>query len=137
MARRALIDAHFDRAERYARLASAALPNNSIPWLVLGQSILLNELEAANEGGGETAAPSDEARIREAETCFTQALELAQAERSGVERSAGADRTRAGENRTAATPTARAKISNRRIASSAKMPTACASMGLCCDRAAA
>ncbi|MGD0119684.1 MAG: hypothetical protein ABSD30_16575 [Candidatus Binatus sp.] len=83
MARRALIDAHFDRAERYARLASAALPNNSIPWLVLGQSILLNELEAANEGGGETTTPSDETRIREAESCFTQALELAQAEHAG------------------------------------------------------
>jgi tetratricopeptide (TPR) repeat protein len=83
MARRALIDAHFDRAERYARLASAALPNNSIPWLVLGQSILLNELEAANEVGGETTTPSDETRIREAESCFTQALELAQAEHAG------------------------------------------------------
>ena len=82
MARRALLDAHYDRAERYARLASAALPNNSIPWLVLGQAILLNELEEANGGDSpEPAAPSDEARIREAETCFTQALTLAQAER--------------------------------------------------------
>src|SRR5271168_3740271 len=84
MARRALIDAHFDRAERYARLASAALPNNSIPWLVLGQSILLNELEAANEGGGETTTPSYETRIREAESCFTQALALAQGEHKGA-----------------------------------------------------
>jgi tetratricopeptide (TPR) repeat protein len=81
MARRALIDAHFDRAERYARLASAALPNNSIPWLVLGQAILLNELEVAGEGASDTPAPNDENRIRESETCFTQALTLAQAER--------------------------------------------------------
>jgi tetratricopeptide (TPR) repeat protein len=81
MARRALLDAHFDRAERYARLASAALPNNSIPWLVLGQAILLNELEMAGEGASETPALSDEGRIRESETCFTQALTLAQAER--------------------------------------------------------
>jgi tetratricopeptide (TPR) repeat protein len=81
MARRALIDAHFDRAERYARLASAALPNNSIPWLVLGQAILLNELEMAGEGSSDTPAQSDEARVREAESCFTQALTLAQAER--------------------------------------------------------
>ena len=80
MARRALIDAHFDRAERYARLASAALPNNSIPWLVLGQAILLNELEVAGEGASDTPAPNDENRIRESETCFTQALTLAQAE---------------------------------------------------------
>jgi tetratricopeptide (TPR) repeat protein len=83
MARRALIDAHYDRAERYARLASAALPNNSIPWLVLGQAILLNELEAANASGGETPSQNDETRIREAESCFTQALELAQGEHQG------------------------------------------------------
>jgi len=83
MARRALIDAHFDRAERYARLASAALPNNSIPWLVLGQAILLNELELANAGGNEAPAQNDEARIREAESCFTQALALAQGEHVG------------------------------------------------------
>ena len=80
MARRALLDAHFDRAERYARLASAALPNNSIPWLVLGQAILLNELEMAGESSSDTPAQSDEARVRESETCFTQALTLAQAE---------------------------------------------------------
>src|SRR5580704_2069099 len=79
MARRALLDAHYDRAERYARLASAALPNNSIPWLVLGQAILLNELEMAGEGSSDTPAQSDEGRVREAETCFTQALTLAQA----------------------------------------------------------
>src|SRR5216683_4019267 len=53
MARRALLDAHFDRAERYARLASAALPNSSIPWLVLGQAILLGELEAGGAGASE------------------------------------------------------------------------------------
>src|SRR5260370_28825100 len=80
MARRALLDAHFDRAERYARLASAALPNNSIPWLVLGQAILLNELEMAAEGTSDTPARSDEARIREPPTCFTQTRTLAQAE---------------------------------------------------------
>src|ERR1700735_1765581 len=81
MARRALLDAHYDRAERYARLASTALQNNSIPWLVLGQAILLNELEMAGESSSETPAQNDEGRIREAETCFTQALTLAQAER--------------------------------------------------------
>jgi tetratricopeptide (TPR) repeat protein len=80
MARRALLDAHYDRAERYARLASAALPNNSIPWLVLGQAILLNELEMAADGSSDTPAQNDEGRVREAETCFTQALTLAQAE---------------------------------------------------------
>ncbi len=82
MARRALLDAHFDRAERFARLASAALPNNSIPWLVLGQAILLNELEAGGAGAAEAPAQNDGSRVREAESCFTQALALAQAEHS-------------------------------------------------------
>jgi tetratricopeptide (TPR) repeat protein len=81
MARRALMDAHYDRAERYARLASAALPNNSIPWLVLGQAILLNELDDGNEAATEATAQKDESRIREAESSFTQALTFAQAER--------------------------------------------------------
>ncbi|MGH7925470.1 MAG: tetratricopeptide repeat protein [Candidatus Binatus sp.] len=79
MARRALQDAHFDRAERYARLASAALPNNPIPWLVLGQAILLNELESG-VGAPDAPAQSDEGRVREAESCFTQAVTLAQSE---------------------------------------------------------
>ena len=80
MARRALLDAQFDRAERYARLASAALPNNSIPWLVLGQAILLNELEGGGAGATESPTQNDGSRVREAESCFTQALALAQAE---------------------------------------------------------
>ena len=82
VARRALLDANFDRAEHYARLASTALPNNSIGWLVLGQSILLNELEDRRAGATDAPAPAhgDESRVREAETCFTQALTLAQNE---------------------------------------------------------
>jgi tetratricopeptide (TPR) repeat protein len=80
MARRALMDAHFDRAERYARLASAALPNNPIPWLVLAQAILLNELEAAAAGAADAPVQNDESRVREAESSFTQALTLAQTE---------------------------------------------------------
>lgn len=84
MARRALLDGHFDRAERYARLASAALPNNSVPWLVLGQAILLGELEAGGAGATETPPHNDESRVREAEGCFTQALTLAQTEGSAA-----------------------------------------------------
>ncbi len=82
MARRALRDAHFDRAERFARLASAALPNNSTPWLVLGQAILLNELEAGGAVATEAPAQNDGSRVRESESCFTQALALAQTEHS-------------------------------------------------------
>ncbi len=82
MARRALLDGHFERAERYARMASAALPNNSVPWLVLGQAILLAELEAGGAGATEAPPQNDESRVREAEGCFTQALTLAPAEGS-------------------------------------------------------
>jgi tetratricopeptide (TPR) repeat protein len=82
MARRALVDGHYERAERYSRLASAALPNIAIPWLVLGQAILLGELEAGGAGATEAPPKNDESRVREAESCFTQALTLAQAEGS-------------------------------------------------------
>ncbi|HYL57763.1 MAG TPA: hypothetical protein VEU51_02750 [Candidatus Acidoferrales bacterium] len=84
MARRALLDGHFERAERYARMASAALPNNSVPWLVLGQAILLAELEAGGAGATEAPPQNDESRVREAEGCFTQALTLAPAEGSAA-----------------------------------------------------
>jgi len=98
MARRALLDAHFARAEHYARLASTALPNSSIPWLVLGQAILLGELEAGGAGTVEapaqipnsqdpasqdSSAQNEDSRVRESETCFTQALTFAQNEGAG------------------------------------------------------
>ena len=84
MARRNLLDGNFNGAERYARLASNALPNNSIPWLVLGQAILLNEIAASGVGAADAPAPNDEARVREAESCFTQALTFAQKEGATV-----------------------------------------------------
>jgi tetratricopeptide (TPR) repeat protein len=101
MARRALSAADYVRGERYARAASAALPNQSEPWLLLGQAVLLAEVTdappaaateapvAQEDGGGDAAGPSsladeENARAREAESCFTQALTLAQNE--GYER---------------------------------------------------
>src|SRR5260370_4502100 len=95
MARRALLDAHFERAEHYARLASTALPNSSIPWLVLGQAILLGELQAGsagtapapvqnqNQDPAQDQPQNEDRRVRESETCFTQALTFAQSEGSG------------------------------------------------------
>ena len=80
MARRALHDGHFDRAEHFARLAATALPNNSIPWLVLGQAILLGELEPAEADATMAQAQNDQSRVRESENCFTQALTCAQTE---------------------------------------------------------
>jgi tetratricopeptide (TPR) repeat protein len=72
MARRALADGDYPRAERSARHASTALERKSDPWLILGQSILLAEI---SEG-----ASSDESRVKEAEACFTSAIALAQSE---------------------------------------------------------
>ncbi|MGH7864542.1 MAG: hypothetical protein ACREQB_06105, partial [Candidatus Binataceae bacterium] len=74
MARRALGDADFARAERSARHASTALENSSGPWLILGQAVLLSEIS--------DGASTDETRVREAESCFTSAIALAQSEGS-------------------------------------------------------
>ncbi len=91
MARRALGTADYLRAERYARSASQSMQGQSDPWLILGQSILLADLSGAvavattpanAESGGPPAEPPESSRLREAETCFTQAIELARAESS-------------------------------------------------------
>ncbi|HUY28681.1 MAG TPA: hypothetical protein VMV27_14820 [Candidatus Binataceae bacterium] len=94
MARRALSSADYTRAESYARAAAQTLAVVSDPWLILGQSILLAELSASTAAltpiaapeppvAGETPAPlSADARIREAEHCFSQAIEFAQHEGS-------------------------------------------------------
>lgn len=87
MARRALAGADYLRAERYARAATESMAGQSDPWLILGQSILLGELSAATppappaeSAGAAAAGPSDESRAREAEHCFSQAIELAHQE---------------------------------------------------------
>ena len=80
MARRSLGEADYARAERFARAATAALQDHSDPWLLLGQALLLSEVAepAAAAPGSE---PGEEgSRVREAESCFTQALALAQKE---------------------------------------------------------
>ncbi|HUO06163.1 MAG TPA: hypothetical protein VMU16_13280 [Candidatus Binataceae bacterium] len=82
MARRLLGGGNFERAEFYARLASTALPNSSVAWLVLGQAVLLGELAIGGAGASEAPPQDDLTRVREAESCFTQALTLAQAEAS-------------------------------------------------------
>ena len=88
MARRALSGADYLRAERYARAAAQTMAGQSDPWLILGQSILLAELSAAtpapapSDGADPAAPPSEESRVREAEGCFSQAIEFAQHEGS-------------------------------------------------------
>ncbi|MGH7812819.1 MAG: PIN domain-containing protein [Candidatus Binataceae bacterium] len=82
LGRRVLAAGHYDRAEHYARQASGANPNLSVPWLVMGQAILLGEIEIGGAGATEMPPQDDQSRVKEAEACFTQALTLAQAESS-------------------------------------------------------
>ncbi len=75
MAKRSIVASDYSRAERFARKVSEALIEKSDPWLLLGQAILLCEIES-NEG-----VVRDE-RVREAEACFSRAIVLAQEELS-------------------------------------------------------
>jgi tetratricopeptide (TPR) repeat protein len=75
MARRSIAENDYSRAERFARKATETLTEKSDPWLLLGQSILLCEIES-NSG------PVREERVREAEACFSRAIALAQEEPS-------------------------------------------------------
>ncbi len=75
MARRSIAANDYARAERFARTAAEALGEKSDPWLLLGQSILLSEIES-NSG------PVREERVREGEACFTRAIVQAQEELS-------------------------------------------------------
>jgi tetratricopeptide (TPR) repeat protein len=75
MARRCIAENDYSRAERFARKGSEALTEKSDPWLLLGQSILLCEIES-NSG------PVREERVHEAEACFSRAIALAQEELS-------------------------------------------------------
>jgi tetratricopeptide (TPR) repeat protein len=73
MARRSIAANDYSRAERFARSASETLGEKSDSWLLLGQSILLSEIES-NPG------PVREERVREADACFTRAIVQAQEE---------------------------------------------------------
>ena len=75
MVRRSIAAKDYARAERFARKATEALTEKSEPWLLLGQSILLSEIES-NSG------PIREERIQEAEACLSRAIALAQEEAS-------------------------------------------------------
>lgn len=77
MARRATGTGDYTRAERFARKSSETLSQKSDPWLILGQAILLGEIENAS-------GPPAEERVREAEACFTNAIALASEEGSVV-----------------------------------------------------
>ncbi len=74
MARRSMGECDYHRAEWFARKAAAASPGKSEPWLLLGQAIMLGEIEPG--------APAHEPRVREAEGCLSRAIALAQQEPS-------------------------------------------------------
>jgi tetratricopeptide (TPR) repeat protein len=80
MARRSIASADYARAERYARAASESDPNRSDPWLMLGQGLLFGELTGGALNSSDGISPEVEARLREAESCFTEAAKLARQE---------------------------------------------------------
>ena len=71
MARRSIAANDYPRAERFARRAAQAMTDKSDPWLLLGQAILLREIECSS-------GPVREERVREAEASFGRAIALAQ-----------------------------------------------------------
>jgi tetratricopeptide (TPR) repeat protein len=73
MARRCITDSDYSRAERFARRATEAMTEKSDPWLLLGQAILLREIES-------NAGAIREDRVHEAEACLSRAVALAQEE---------------------------------------------------------
>jgi len=75
MARRSIAENDYPRAERFARKAAEALNDKSDSWLILGQAVLLCEIETSDE-------PVREDRVREAEACFSRSIALAQQEAS-------------------------------------------------------
>ncbi|MFQ5695125.1 MAG: hypothetical protein ACE5HB_03975, partial [Terriglobia bacterium] len=77
MARRALAESDYGRAERFGRRASVALPEHCASWLALGQSILLGEICRSGSTVLDVWASGEESRVREAEDCFTKAIRLA------------------------------------------------------------
>lgn len=70
LARRALAPGDYPRAEEFARKAAQAAPADADAWLLLGQALLLCEIEVT------PGAPSPD-RVREAEQCFSRAASAA------------------------------------------------------------
>ncbi len=73
LARRSIAASDYPRAERFARATVEALPAKSDSWLLVGQAILLCEIES-NSGA------AHEERLREGEACFTRAVAFAREE---------------------------------------------------------
>ncbi len=70
LSRRALARGDYARAEEFARKAAQSSPHSADAWLLLGQAILLREIQAA-------AAVAGAKRVREAEECFSRAVSAA------------------------------------------------------------
>lgn len=82
LAQRALDSGEMQRAEKFARAATAANSHASGIWLLLGNIILQSETSKSRERYGTEALFYDTARLREAEEAFGKALILAKEKRS-------------------------------------------------------
>jgi tetratricopeptide (TPR) repeat protein len=81
MARRAAAEGDFLRAERFSRVACSALPQRAYPVCVLGQVLLGVEMHGIWVRHAEVAIQPNSPKMREAETCFTEAISRAEAEK--------------------------------------------------------
>ena len=82
LTQRALDSGEMQKAEKFARAATAANSRASGIWLLLGNIILQSETSKSRERYGTEALFYDTARLREAEEAFGKALILAKEKRS-------------------------------------------------------
>ena len=82
LTQRALDSSEMQKAEKFARAATAADSRASGLWFLLGYIIFQSETSKSSERYGPEALFCDTARLREAEDAFGEALRLAKEERS-------------------------------------------------------
>ena len=82
LTQRALDSGEMQKAEKFARPATAANSRASGLWFLLGYIIFQSETSKSSERYGPEALFCDTARLREAEDAFGEALRLAKEERS-------------------------------------------------------
>jgi hypothetical protein len=81
MARRAAAEGDFLRGERFARVACSSLPQRAYPVCLLGQMLLGAKVHGSWIRHAEVVVQPNSADLKEAETCFTEAISRAETEK--------------------------------------------------------
>src|SRR6202034_2719649 len=71
----------FLRGERFARIACSSLPQRAYPVCLLGQMLLGAEVHGSWIRHAEVVVHPNTADLKEAETCFTEAISHAETEK--------------------------------------------------------